>query len=272
MPEFFTMTALSSALDLAARGFASFPCLPSKAPACPHGHLDATNDPAAVRELWRRWPGPLIGLPTGGFNGFDVLDIDPRHGGDVWHAAHLDHLPLTRTHETRSGGLHLLFRHAPGVRNSAGKIAPGIDVRGEGGFVIYWPAAGCRVLADGPPVSWPEWLLALLSPPPPVSSLPAMGHRRMSGNIRTLRLVERALFRVRTAPPGQRHINLRAAACTLGGLLDAAGISEAEAERELFAAVLAAGGNDVAERNARATIAWGLRKGREKPLLRGDHA
>jgi hypothetical protein len=262
-------TTLSAAITLAEHGFALFPCLASKAPACPHGHLNATNDPAGVRELWGRWPGPLIGAPTGSRNGFDVLDIDPRHRGDTWHAAHRNRLPLTRIHETRSGGLHILFRHREGVRNSAGKIASGIDVRGEGGFVIWWPAAGCSVLADGLPADWPDWLLMLLFPPAP----PRVADGRMNGDARAVRLIERALFRVRAAPPGQRHMNLRAAACTLGGLLDVAGFTEAEAERELFAAALAAGGNDVCERNARATIAWGLRKGRQSPLLTGgDHA
>jgi hypothetical protein len=271
------MTALSAAIILAGRGFAVFPCRPDKAPSCPHGHLDATHDPAAVRYLWRRWPGDLIGFPTGAVNGFDVLDIDPRHGGDVWHTAHTGRLPPTRVHQTRSGGLHILFRHADGVRNSAGKIAPGVDVRGEGGFVIWWPAAGCSVLHGGLPVPWPTWLLGVLRPP---SALPVPVTLRRSGprpataspEIHAMRLIERALFRLRTASPGQRHVKLRAAACTLGGLLDAGDFTEAEAERELLAAVKAAGGLDVLERNALATIAWGLRKGRQSPLLLdGEH-
>jgi hypothetical protein len=268
------MTALPTALTLAARGFAVFPCRPDKAPACPHGHLDASRDPATVRDLWRRWPGDLIGTPTGIVNGFDVLDIDPRHGGDMWHAAHMGRLPSTRIHQTRSGGLHILFRHAEGVRNSAGKIAPGVDVRGEGGFVIWWPAAGCSVLHGGPQAPWPTWLLAVLRPPPALP-VPATLHRSdprpaiVTPKTHVMRLIERALFRVRTASPGQRHAKLRAAACTLGGLLDAGDFTEAEAERELLAAVKAAGGHDVHERNALATITWGLRKGRQSPLLSG---
>jgi hypothetical protein len=267
------MTALPAAIILAGRGFAVFPCRPDKAPACPHGHLDASHDLAAVRDLWLRWQGDLIGTPTGIINGFDALDIDPRHGGDVWRITHTGRLPPTRIHQTRSGGLHVLFRHADGVRNSAGKIAPGIDVRGEGGFVIWWPAAGCSVLHGGPLAQWPKWLLEVLIPPP--AALPCSDPRPAiaSRETRALLLIERALFRVRTAAPGQRHAKLRAAACTLGGLLDEGGFTEAEAERELFAAVYAAGGNDVYERNARATIAWGLRKGRQSPLLSGgEHA
>jgi hypothetical protein len=265
------MTQLADAIALTRRGFAVFPCRSDKAPACPHGHLDASRDPLTVRDLWRRWPGDLIGTPTGTVNGFDVLDVDPRHGGDRWHTAHAGRLTPTRIHQTRSGGLHIVFLHADGVRNSAGRIAPGIDVRGEGGFVIWWPAAGCSVLHDGPPAQWPKWLLAALVPPPVLQ--PPVTFQRINSGTRAMRLIERALFRVRTAAPGQRHAKLRAAACTLGGLLDTGCFTEAEAERELLAAVRAAGGIDIYERNARATIAWGLRMGRQSPLLSGsEHA
>ena len=57
-------------------------------------------------------------------NGIDVLDLDPRHGGDHWLDTHGDRLPATRTHRTRSGGLHFLFRHHGGIRNSQGKLRP----------------------------------------------------------------------------------------------------------------------------------------------------
>jgi hypothetical protein len=258
--------ALSAALALAAHGFAVFPCLPTKAPACPHGHLDATNDPAGVRALWRRWPGPLIGTPTGDRNGFDVLDVDPRHGGDAWHAAHRSRLPPTRMHQTGGAGLHILFRHREGVRNSAGKIAPGIDVRGEGGFVIWWPAAGCPVLAEGGPADWPAWLLALLIPPPP---RPAGARSTPDAGTRAGQAIARTLARLEMAAPGQRHARLRAAACTLGGLMDELGFGEAEAERVLFDAVRRAGGAEVVEKNARGTIAWGLKRCRRAPLRMG---
>jgi hypothetical protein len=264
---------LSAALALAAHGFTVFPCLVTKAPACPHGHRDATNDPTGVRELWRRWPGPLIGTPTGNTNGFDVLDIDPRHGGDAWYAAHRDRLPPTRIHETRGGGLHFLFRHREGVRNSAGKLAPGIDVRGEGGFVIWWPAAGCPVLAEGTPADWPGWLLPLLLPPPPEPQAPRLtGHTCSLGEASpsVAAAIAATLARLEMAGPGQKHERLRAAARTLGGLMDEAGFSAADAERVLFDAVKRAGGAEVVEKNARGTIAWGLERGRRTPLRLED--
>jgi hypothetical protein len=262
------MSALPFALTLATAGFAVFPCLATKAPACPHGFKDATTDPAEVHQLWRHWPGALVGVPTGAHNGFDVLDVDPRHGGDVWLAQHRASLPQTRIHETRSGGLHILFRHHEAVRNSAGKVAPGIDVRDEGGFIIWWPASSCRVLTDNPLAEWPDWLLALLLPAPssPSSEPWSWLHPRQDTLTFAERTIARVLARLEMAAPGQRHERLRAASVTLGGLANEAGFSDAEAERVLFDAVKRAGGDAVAERNARATIAWGLARGRRSPL------
>jgi Bifunctional DNA primase/polymerase, N-terminal len=97
-----------------------FPCKPDKSPLAKRGFYDARFkvDPG-------HWP--LVGVPTGEASGFDVLDVDPK--GLAWFDA--QHLPLTRMHETRSGGVHLLFRHAEGLRCSAGRIACGVDVRAE---------------------------------------------------------------------------------------------------------------------------------------------
>ena len=74
------------------------------------------------------------------------------------------------------------------------------------------------------------------------------------------------LARLEMAAPGQKHHRLRAAAVTLGGLMAGAGFTAAEAEVVLLNAVKRAGGDDVNERNARATIAWGLDRGRQMPL------
>jgi Bifunctional DNA primase/polymerase, N-terminal len=114
----------------------------------------------------------LVGVPTGSVTGFDCLDIDLE--GLNWLSSVC--LPPTRIHETRSGGRHLLFRHAEGLRNSAGRIARGIDVRGDGGFIIWWPARGFRVLSDAEIADWPEFLLAkALHPSAPCGSDDGIG-------------------------------------------------------------------------------------------------
>ena len=96
-------------------------------------------------------------VPTGSASGFSVLDVDKGKGGGDWWAANKARLPATRKHRTRSGGIHCLFIHRAGLLNSVSKIAPGVDVRASGGYVIWWPAHGFAVV-DLPLAAWPEWL------------------------------------------------------------------------------------------------------------------
>ena len=138
-----------------------FPCLANKKPATPRAFKDATTDPAAIAGLWWSHWGPLIGLPTGERSGLDVLDVDVD--GLSWFDRNSGRLPLTRMHETRSGGRHLFFRHRPGLRCSTSKIELGVDVRADGGYVIWWPKAGYRVLCKGPIAPWPASLDAALA-------------------------------------------------------------------------------------------------------------
>jgi hypothetical protein len=153
--------SLARAMSLVGQGLPCFPCGIAKTPTTPRGLKDATCDPDAVCELWTKRPGPLVGVSTGGSSGVDVLDIDARNGGDRWLAEHKHRLPLTPVHRTRSGGLHLLFQHQHGMRCSVGKIAAGVDVRADGGYVIWWPAAGFPVISDMPVAAWPSWLCTL---------------------------------------------------------------------------------------------------------------
>jgi hypothetical protein len=111
----------------------------------------------------------LVGVSTGTSSGFDCLDIDVA-GGLGWLRGIWERLPPTKTHETRSGGRHLLFRHAEGLRCSAGRIAKGVDVRADGGYIIWWPRQNLRVLSDAEIAEWPEWLLELARKKP---TLPA---------------------------------------------------------------------------------------------------
>ena len=161
-----TLQVLTAALELAESGIPVFPCIldgtkRDKSPACPTGFKAATDDPEAVRKLWRQHPGPLVGVPTGAVSGFGALDIDPRHGGDHWLDANRSRLPITRTHATRSGGCHLLFKHHPGMGCSANRVASGVDVRADGGYIIWWPAAGLPLVDNGPVADWPSWVVPL---------------------------------------------------------------------------------------------------------------
>jgi hypothetical protein len=101
-------------------------------------------------------------VPTGERSDLDVLDVD--RGGEDWLVQYKEThgLPPTRIHSTRSGGLHIFWRYHPGLRCSAGLIAPSVDVRSTGGYVILWNLAGCAVLSEGPIAPWPVPMLELL--------------------------------------------------------------------------------------------------------------
>jgi len=152
------MNPLGAAIELGASGIPTFPCAESKRPTCPDGFHAAETDADALRELWAKHPGPLIGARTGSASGLAVLDVDRKHPeGIEWLKANKTRLPRTRVHRTRSGGYHLLFRHADGLTCTVSRIAKGIDVRADGGYVIWWPAAGLPVLCDAPVAQWPSW-------------------------------------------------------------------------------------------------------------------
>jgi hypothetical protein len=161
------------ALALAARSVPMFPCknLPGtehdKKPLTGHGFKDATTDAAQIHEWWKRWPDALVGVPTG--LRFVVLDLDFKHPeAQAFYHDNSNRLPLTRKHATRSDGRHLLFAPHDGVKNTASKICRGVDTRGTGGYIIWWPAHGLDVMHGGVLAKVPEWIIETLNPPAPV--------------------------------------------------------------------------------------------------------
>ena len=160
-----TSRALAEALLLAFEGRHCFPCSATKRPASPHGFKDATTDPDALRDSVAGISGRVNRGQHGNVSGIDVLDIDVKHAETkTWWQDNRCRFPRTRIHRTRSGGLHLLFKHPDGARCTAGKIALGVDTRADGGYVIWWPANGLPIFSDAPPASWPEWFLSELRP------------------------------------------------------------------------------------------------------------
>ena len=106
-----------------------------------------------------------------------------------------------------------MFAHTAGLRNSTSRLAPGCDVRADGGYIIWWPAAGLPVLSDAPPAQWPNWLLARLLPPQRATR-PEMRHDVDSGKNGDRAYALTALYgaaeRVAYAMPGSRNDRLNA--------------------------------------------------------------
>lgn len=114
-----------------------------KHPRTAGGFYDATRHPDVLRAWFTQWPQANLGVPTGAVLGAIVLDVDPRHGGDdalaAWEAEH-GALPDTVEQLTGSGGRHLLFQHPGGTIPNAVNLAPGLDVRGDGGYIAVAPS------------------------------------------------------------------------------------------------------------------------------------
>lgn len=96
-----------------------------------------------VERWFAEHPDAGVGIATGAVSGLVVLDIDPGHGGDgslaefeQRHGA----LPDTVEALTGGGGRHLYFRHPGGFVPNRTCLAPGIDLRGDGGLVIAPPS------------------------------------------------------------------------------------------------------------------------------------
>ncbi|MHC2536011.1 bifunctional DNA primase/polymerase [Bradyrhizobium diazoefficiens] len=249
---------LKSALRLAGAGYPVFPIAVSKRPTCPHAFKDATTDPMGVRQLWRDHPGPLLGVPTGKVTDLLVLDLDiTKHTAAAeWFERHAPYLPETRQQTTRSGGLHLFFRHVEGVRNSAGRIALGVDIRAEGGSIIVWqPEAwldGPRPLAEAP-----EWLLDMAKPKP--SPPPPAFDRAAISQSAALRKIEGIVAAVATGKPGQRNAIAYWGASRLAELVNQAVITQGDA---IALAVEAARQAGLSSQEAQRTVASAFRGAR----------
>jgi hypothetical protein len=161
---------LAAALALAEDGLPLFPCRAhdevangraygAKSPLTKNGFHDATRDIDQITAWWERWADALIGVPTGDTSGIFVIDVDPR--GASWYADNASRLNAGRVHRTRRG--HHLLYEAAGFGCSTGTLADGVDTRGEGGYVIWWPAAGLKTVGDLEDVGeLPEWVTTRL--------------------------------------------------------------------------------------------------------------
>lgn len=119
-----------------------------KHPRTKHGLTDATTDEKTIREWWHKWPDASVLIRTGkvGDRYLVVLDVDPKHDGEENLAKLIvEHEELPETPRTITGGdgSHIFMWSKHPVKSSVGShggIAPGLDVRAVGGYVIAAPS------------------------------------------------------------------------------------------------------------------------------------
>jgi hypothetical protein len=140
-----------------------------------------TRDADEIKRDWARWPDANVGIPTGKENNCWVLETDTRAGGhahdgeETLAALVAQHGPIPTTLMARSpsGSIHYYFLWpddgGPDIKNSAGAIGPGVDVRASGGMVIAPPSirptnrgGGCyQYLNLGTSIASAAWLVDL---------------------------------------------------------------------------------------------------------------
>jgi Bifunctional DNA primase/polymerase, N-terminal/AAA domain len=275
---------LQTALAYADRGWHIFPCDPrDKSPLTANGFEDATTDSAMITAWFTDMPYAMIGIRTGAQSGIFVVDcdVDPEKGLDGIGALKelsID-LPETITVKTPRGGKHFYFAYPDGteIRNSAGKIAPGIDVRGEGGYVI---AAGSmrsdriyyETLSDiyPDPAAAPQRLIDLVTngkaEPELANSARAMAAQRTNGkgNGYGAAALDDECAKVAGTPSGARNSALNVAAFNLGQLVGGGVLSESEVRDRLTNAAVSLAKDD-GDTSVRNTIYSGLAVGMAQP-------
>lgn len=150
---------------------------PRKHPLLSGGVKNATADLSRIRKLWTKWPEANVGIATGRVSGIVVLDIDPRHGGTESLGQLKDNygqFPDGPRVRTGGNGDHVYFRCPNGGLKNRVSLLPGIDIRGDGAYVVGANSihvSGARYLfvrgqtpekRPLPPV--PDWLLKLIQP------------------------------------------------------------------------------------------------------------
>lgn len=240
-----------------------------------HGFYAATLDPRRIRAMFIEAPSGLLAIRTGALSRLVVVDVDGPTGRASLTRLITDGLiPPTRHVRTGGGGFHLYYRHPGGgarFTNSAKKLAPGIDVRGDGGYVVAAPSVHPDT---GRPYAWADEDQAitalpagLLAATEQAASVPAPAPAAVrTGTDRRARYLDAAIRRqldhLHRAVPGQRNAALFTSAVALGQLVAGGAIGEQEVDGLLTQTALSIGlrPNETAH-----TIASGLRTGAKRP-------
>ena len=237
----------------------------------------STREVSTVELWWKRWPDANIGIATGKGSGVVVIDVDGAVGAASLAALEEKHGPIGATWRVKTArGEHIYVAHPGGdmrVANSAGNrggVAPGIDIRGDGGFVVAPPsmhASGVRYQwltapESSPLAAMPAWVVGprAAQQPSAAGDDTARDYARSSGWAR--KALEGEIAKVVAATEGGRNDQLNHSAFRLGQLVAGGVLDVSVVRSELMRAGIAVGlsGDEI-----RKTIESGLRGGLRDP-------
>lgn len=224
--------------DATTRGWHVFPLKPaSKTPAVNAWETWATTEPDAI---WWSAADQGYGIACGPSNLY-VIDLDVHqletNGVKTWlELLNRHNQPWPDTYEAETpNGLHLYFQQTNQLGNTAGKLGPGIDTRGQGGYVVGYPHTN-----DHEPVPLPSWIADLLAtrPKPPAPARPNI--TPVTTPFGKAALVDET-NKIRNAPTGTRNSQLNESAFKIAQLVAGGEITERDAAEQLIYAGIAAG-------------------------------
>ena len=262
---------VDEALAYAARGWRIFPTnlirgpggKITKKPAIIGWPNTCSCDPEQIRAWWRRWPNAVISIVTGPRNGIVILDVDVGVDRDGRSYSGFDCLeetfgwwcsPTTPVSHTPRGGCHFWFscpsvsgdtklenngRNA--IRNSAGLLAPHIDIRGYNGQAVipsaaneYWwdPHLNFDTVEMMPAPAWFDYRPA---------KEPGRSGSAPLHHLDPLDVLAEACHRIRTAVEGSRHDTYRHETFRVARLVGLGLLNERKAHNDLAAEVMALG-------------------------------
>jgi P4 family phage/plasmid primase-like protien len=175
------MTLAEQAQKYTNAGWFIFPLSPGTKipPRGSGGFHDASSDSEQARQWWNETPNANIGLATGIPSNVFVVDLDldedkGKDGPRVWATLEREHgkAPETRTVQTPRGGRHLYFTmpDAHPIHSGTDKLGLGIDIRGDGGYVVAPPSIvggnPYKIINATDPVTPPPWLVEKLRSKP----------------------------------------------------------------------------------------------------------
>ena len=129
---------LNAALELLDQGFSVIPVGRNKRPLFAWKEFQA-RQPSEDELLawWADYPQANLALITGSVSGVWVVDADGPQGAE-WISKNL---PRTSVYAKTAKGLHAYFKIPEGVSvQNMVRLAPEVDVRGEGGYVVVPPS------------------------------------------------------------------------------------------------------------------------------------
>ena len=179
---------IDAALSLSSTGIPIFPVKADKKPHIKSWQNKASADQAKVKKWWRRWPEANLAIPTGHQSGLVAVDVDVKNGVNGYESLSTIEARFgeqgTRRIETPSGGIHLIYIANQKVMNKIG-ILDGIDVRGDGGYIVAQGSVigglEYKVIHDVPPeemtIEMVSWINGTKNMKPPSKIGVAKGER-----------------------------------------------------------------------------------------------